>query len=50
MMVCCGMAMRRMGMLGVSVRNMKTPAVKIETVTLIGKESDMLCVLSVCGQ
>jgi len=37
MMICCGMAVRRMGMLGVSVREMKTLTVKMETVTLIGK-------------
>jgi len=33
----CGMAAKRMGMLGVSVRKMKALAVKMETVTLIGK-------------
>jgi hypothetical protein len=37
MMIRCGMAMKRMGMLGVSVRKMKTLTVKMETVTLIGK-------------
>ena len=31
----CGMAVKRMGMLGVSVRKMKTPTVKMEAVTLI---------------
>jgi hypothetical protein len=36
-MMCCGMAVKRMGMLGVSVRKMKTQTVKVETVTLIGK-------------
>ena len=35
----CGMAVSRMGMLGVSVRKMKAPIVKMETVTLIGKGS-----------
>jgi len=49
MMICCGMALRRMGMSGVSVREMKAPNVKIETVTRIGKESDTRCVLSVCS-
>jgi hypothetical protein len=33
----CGMAVKRMGMLGVSVRMMKTLTLKMETVTLIGK-------------
>jgi len=33
MTICCGMAVNRMGMLGVSVRK----TVKMETVTLIGK-------------
>jgi hypothetical protein len=36
MVICCGMAVKRMGMLGVSVREMKGPTVKMETVTLIG--------------
>jgi hypothetical protein len=33
----CGMAVKRIGMLGVSVRKMKALTVTIETVTLIGK-------------
>jgi hypothetical protein len=33
----CGMAMKGMGMLGVSVRKKKALTVKMETVTLIGK-------------
>jgi hypothetical protein len=33
-----GMAVRRMGMVGVSVRKMKTLTVNIETATLSGKE------------
>jgi hypothetical protein len=37
MTVCCGMALKRMGMLGVSARKMKVLTVKMETVTLIGK-------------
>ena len=37
MMICCRMAVRRMGMSGVSVREMKTLTVKMETVTLTGK-------------
>jgi hypothetical protein len=36
-MVCCGMAVKRMGMLGVRVRKVKALAVKMETVTLTGK-------------
>jgi hypothetical protein len=34
--VCCGTAVNRMGMLGASVRKMKAQTVKMETVTLIG--------------
>jgi len=37
MMICCGMAVRRMRMLGVIVRKMKALTVKMATVTLIGK-------------
>jgi len=37
MMICCGVAVQRMGMLGVSVRKSKALPVKIEIVTLIGK-------------
>jgi len=33
----CGMAVKRMGMLGVSLRKMKVLTVKMETVTLMGK-------------
>ena len=33
----CGMAVKRMGMLGVRVRKMTALIVKMETVTLIGK-------------
>jgi hypothetical protein len=36
-MVRCGMAVKRMGMLGMRVRKMKALAVKMETVTLTGK-------------
>jgi hypothetical protein len=35
--ICCGMTVKRMGMLGVSVMMMKVLDVKMETVTLIGK-------------
>jgi hypothetical protein len=37
MIVCCGMAVKRMGMLGVSVRKMKALTMKMEAVTMIGK-------------
>jgi len=37
MMICCGMAVKRMGMLRVSVMRMKAMTMKMETVTLIGK-------------
>jgi hypothetical protein len=37
MMICCGMEVKRMGMLGVIARKMKAVALKMETVTLIGK-------------
>jgi signal transduction protein with GAF and PtsI domain len=37
MMILCGMTVKRMGMLGVSVRKIKAMPVKMERVTLIGK-------------
>jgi hypothetical protein len=37
MIIYCRMAVKRMGMLGASVREMKALTVKMETVTLIGK-------------
>jgi hypothetical protein len=37
MVVCCGMAVERIGMLGFSVRMMKALTVKMETVTLFDK-------------
>ena len=37
MMICCGMALNKMRMLGMSVRKMKALTVKMETVTLIGR-------------
>jgi len=37
MVVCCGMIVKRMGMLGMSVRKLKALTVKVETVTMIGK-------------
>jgi len=37
MMICCGMAVKRVGMLGVRVRQIKALTLKVETVTLIGK-------------
>jgi len=36
MMMCCGMTVKRIGMLGVSVKKMKALTVKMETVTVIG--------------
>ena len=36
-MICCGMAMKGLGMTGVRVRKMKTLTMKMETVTLTGK-------------
>jgi hypothetical protein len=38
MMICCGMAVTRMGMLGDSVWKTKALIVEIETVTLMGKD------------
>jgi signal recognition particle GTPase len=35
--ICCGMAVKRVGMLVVSVENMKAFTVKVETATLNGK-------------
>jgi hypothetical protein len=37
MMIRCGMAVKRVGMLGVIARQMKALIVKMEIVTLIGK-------------
>jgi hypothetical protein len=46
MMICCGMAGKRIGMLGFSVGKMKTLTVKMEVVTLIGKGSyNLTCFL-----
>jgi len=36
-MICCGTAVKRMGMLGLSVRKIKALTVKMKTMTLIGK-------------
>jgi len=38
MLICCGMAVKKVGMLGVSVMKMKVLTVKMETVTLTGKD------------
>ena len=35
MVVCCGMAVKRMGKLGVSMRKVRALTVKMKTVTLI---------------
>ena len=37
MMICCGMAGKMLGKLGVGVRKVKSLTVKMETVTVIGK-------------
>jgi hypothetical protein len=37
LVICCGMAVKRMGIVGVSVRKMKALTVKMETVTVIGR-------------
>ena len=37
MMMCCGMAVQSVGMVGYSVREMKGLTVKMDTVTLIGE-------------
>ena len=37
MTICCAMAVKRLGMFGVSVRKTKALTVNGETVTLIGK-------------
>jgi hypothetical protein len=41
MVICCGMAVKRMGKLGDSVRKVRALTVKMETVTLIatGREN-----------
>jgi hypothetical protein len=38
MMVCWGMALKRMGMLGVSVGKMKAPTMKMETAPTIDRD------------
>jgi len=38
-MICCEMAVKRVGLLGVSVRSMNVLTVMLETVTLIAKDS-----------
>jgi len=46
MMKCCGMAVKRMGMLGMSVGKMKAQTVKMDAVTLIDKDRwDLTCSL-----
>jgi len=37
MVICCGMAVKRIGMLGVSGRKMTELTVKMQMVTLIGR-------------
>ena len=44
--ICCGMAVKGMGKLGVSVRKMKALTLKMETVTLIAKgRQNLTCFL-----
>jgi hypothetical protein len=38
LMICCGVAEKRMGILRVSAKKMKALTVKMETVTLIGRD------------
>jgi hypothetical protein len=46
MVICCGMAVKGMGMLGMSVREMRALTVKMETVTLSGKGGrNLTCLL-----
>jgi len=46
MIICCEMAVRRMGMLGLSVRKTKALTVKMEIVTLIVKgRYNLTCVV-----
>jgi len=42
MTICCEMAVKSMGILGVSVRNMKALNVKMETVTVVGRGTQNL--------
>ena len=37
MMICCGMPVKRIGMIGVHVRKMKALTVKMEKMTMISK-------------
>ena len=37
MKICCGITVKKIGMLGVCERKMKAPIIKIEMVTQIGK-------------
>jgi len=45
-MICCAMAKKKMGMLGVSARKMKALTVKMETVTLVLKGRENLTYLA----
>jgi hypothetical protein len=50
LMICCGIAVKRIGMLGANVWKMKALTVKMETVTLIGKgrcNLTSICVINV---
>ena len=49
MMMTCGMAVKRMGMLEVCVRKMMAPTVKMETVTMTGKgRCNLTCFMYMC--
>jgi len=41
-MICCGMAVKKIGMLGESVRKTKALPVKMKIITLIGKKRQNL--------
>jgi hypothetical protein len=44
-MICCGMAKKKMGMLGVAARKMKALTVEMETVTHVHKGTENLSYL-----
>ena len=46
LVLCCGMALKWMGKLGVSARKMKALNVKIKSVTMIGKgRQNLTCIM-----
>ena len=42
MLICCGMAVKKLGMLRVSMRKMKALTMKMETMTLVGLKVDRI--------